>query len=94
MNEIANEKQPIGNKIRNRKDGLDPRKIKPGKYRHYKGADYQVINTVYHSETQELLVLYRPLYGQSALWVRPYDMFNELINVEGKMLRRFQAIEE
>lgn len=72
---------------------LDCRKIKPGKYRHYKGRDYHVIDTVYHSETQELLVLYRPLYGEMALWVRPFDMFEELLEFDGKLVKRFQWIE-
>ena len=72
---------------------LDTRKIKPGKYKHYKGAEYEVMDTAYHSETQELLVLYRPLYGEGALWVRPYDMFTESVNINGQDVARFQLIE-
>ena len=72
---------------------LDQREITPGKYKHYKGAEYQVIDTAYHSETQELLVLYRPLYGEGALWVRPYDMFIESVQVNGEQLARFQLLE-
>lgn len=72
---------------------LDPRNIKPGKYLHYKGSEYQVLGTVYHSETEELLVLYRPLYGEGALWVRPYDMFTEYVDCNGKSVLRFQPID-
>lgn len=75
------------------KGRLDSRTIKPGVYRHYKGNEYRVIDTAYHSETEELLVLYRPLYGESALWVRPFDMFTEEIDVNGKAVNRFQWIE-
>ena len=73
---------------------LDLRTQICGKYRHYKGNEYQVLGTTYHSETQELMVLYRPLYGDRALWVRPYDMFNEQIQVEGRIVARFALIEE
>jgi len=65
-------------------------KIKPGIYRHYKGKDYEVIDTVTHSETMEALVLYRTLYGEYDLWVRPYDMFTESITLNGKSVQRFQ----
>ncbi|TQV86882.1 DUF1653 domain-containing protein [Aliikangiella coralliicola] len=71
---------------------LDNRTIAPGKYRHYKGPEYEVIDTVYHSETEELMVLYRPLYGEPALWVRPFDMFSEQIEVNGRKLFRFEKI--
>ena len=69
--------------------------IKAGLYRHYKGAQYQVIGTVRHSETEEELVLYRALYGEKGLWVRPLVMFTETVLVDGKQQPRFayQAIE-
>ncbi len=51
------------------------REILPGKYRHFKGNYYQVIGVATHSETQEKLVVYQPLYGEGGLWVRPYEMF-------------------
>jgi hypothetical protein len=77
---------------------LDKRNIKPGKYQHFKGALYQVIDTVYHSETQELMVLYKPLYGeqteQQQLWVRPYDMFVETVERDGQSLARFEWVSE
>ena len=51
------------------------REILPGKYRHFKGNYYQVIGVATHSEIQEKLVVYQPLYGEGGLWVRPYEMF-------------------
>ena len=63
--------------------------IKAGIYRHYKGAQYQVIDTVRHSETEEELVLYRALYGAKGLWVRPLAMFKEEVLVHGKPVARF-----
>ena len=63
--------------------------IKAGIYRHYKGAQYQVIDTVRHSETEEELVLYRALYGAKGLWVRPLAMFKEEVLVHGKTVARF-----
>ncbi|MCR8921757.1 DUF1653 domain-containing protein [Dasania sp. GY-MA-18] len=63
--------------------------IKPGIYRHYKGQNYQVYEVATHSETEELLVVYRPLYGDKALWVRPLTMFTETVCIEGKSLPRF-----
>jgi hypothetical protein len=63
--------------------------IKAGLYRHYKGAQYQVIDTVRHSETEEELVLYRALYGAKGLWVRPLAMFTEAVLVDGNLVARF-----
>jgi hypothetical protein len=63
--------------------------IKAGLYRHYKGAQYQVIDTVRHSETEEELVLYRALYGAKGLWVRPLVMFTEEVLVDGNLVARF-----
>lgn len=64
--------------------------IKPGRYRHYKGNDYEVIGIARHSETQEELVVYRPLYGERALWVRPLEMFRENVEVGGVSVPRFE----
>lgn len=66
--------------------------IIPGKYRHYKGNDYQVYGVAKHSETQEPLVLYRALYGSFDLWVRPLDMFKESVHVNGEEILRFSLI--
>ena len=71
---------------------LKTKAMKPGKYRHYKGNEYQVIDLATHSETEEKLVLYHPLYGEQALWVRPLDMFEEMVEVEGKQVPRFQYV--
>lgn len=61
----------------------------PGLYRHYKGMLYEVIDTVRHSETLEPMTLYRALYGQRGLWVRPAAMFLENVWVDGQMRPRF-----
>lgn len=63
--------------------------IKAGLYQHYKGAQYRVIDTVRHSETEEELVLYRALYGEKGLWVRPLVMFTETVLIDGKEVPRF-----
>ena len=68
--------------------------IKPGIYRHYKNKLYEVIDVATHSESLEQLVVYRPLYGESKLWVRPLDMFNEEVFVEGQQMKRFTFIEK
>jgi hypothetical protein len=60
-----------------------------GRYRHYKGGEYEVVGVARHSETLEALILYRPLYNQSGLWVRPYAMFFEQIEREGRTQPRF-----
>ena len=66
----------------------------PGLYRHYKGGLYEVIDTVRHSETLEPMTLYRALYGQRGLWVRPAAMFLENVWVDGKMQPRFERCSE
>lgn len=53
--------------------------LEKGLYRHYKGKYYEVLGTAKHSETGELLVVYRPLYGEQGLWVRPLEMFDETL---------------
>ena len=63
-----------------------------GLYRHYKGGEYEVIGVARHSETLEPLVLYRPLYNASGLWVRPHAMFFEHIEFEGQLQPRFAPI--
>ncbi len=66
--------------------------IKPGRYRHFKGNEYDVIGIVRHSESLQELVLYRALYGDGGLWVRPADMFGERIERDGKRMPRFEYI--
>ncbi|WP_372883253.1 DUF1653 domain-containing protein [Psychromonas sp.] len=65
------------------------KEIKSGKYRHYKGNFYQVEGIATHSESEEKMVVYRPLYGNQSLWVRPLDMFIEEVEVDGKKQARF-----
>ena len=71
-------------------DDLNPLPaLTAGLYRHYKGGEYEVLGVVRHSETLEPLVLYRPLYNDSGLWVRPYTMFTEQIAINGQNRPRF-----
>lgn len=66
--------------------------ITPGLYRHYKGKEYRVIDIATHSETREKLVVYRALYGDFDVWVRPLAMFDEEVEVDGQRMKRFQRI--
>jgi len=66
----------------------------PGLYRHYKGALYRVLDCVRHSETEEVLVLYRALYGDFDLWVRPVTMFMETIERNGQVIARFDRLND
>jgi hypothetical protein len=66
--------------------------MKTGIYEHYKGNRYEVIDTVRHIETEELMVLYRTMYGDEELWVRPYTMFFEEVEVNGKLTPRFKFV--
>ena len=68
--------------------------IKLGKYRHFKGNEYEVIATAKHSETLEELVVYRALYGAGEVWVRPAKMWNERVERNGQTVQRFTYIEE
>ncbi|MBQ6600952.1 MAG: DUF1653 domain-containing protein [Clostridia bacterium] len=68
--------------------------IKKGKYRHFKGNEYEVIGIARHSETLEETVVYRALYGDYGLWVRPASMWNEVVIHNGKEVKRFELIEE
>lgn len=66
--------------------------LQMGKYRHYKGGEYDVIGVARHSETEEEMVVYRPQYGERGLWVRPLGMFIETVTVDGKEVPRFDYI--
>ena len=68
--------------------------IKPGRYRHFKGKEYEVLGVARHSETEEELVVYRALYGDFGLWVRPVSMWNETVERDGKTFRRFTYLGE
>lgn len=68
--------------------------IKPGRYRHYKGKDYEVLGVARHSESEEEYVVYRQLYGEGGLWIRPMGMFLELVSVDEAIVPRFRRLEE
>ena len=68
--------------------------IKPGKYRHFKGNLYEVIGIAHHSETMEEMVVYRALYAEHGLWVRPASMWEEVVDRDGYHGPRFQYVEE
>ena len=68
--------------------------IKPGKYRHYKGNEYEVYDIAKHSETLEDMVVYRAQYGEHGLWARPAGMWEEIVNVDGKEVVRFAKIQD
>ena len=67
--------------------------LKIGRYRHYKGGEYDVIGIARHSETDEDMVVYRPLYGEQGLWVRPLSMFEESVTIAGEVVPRFRYID-
>ena len=64
-----------------------------GRYRHYKGHDYSVVGFARHSETEEVMVLYVPLYGEGGYWVRPLAMFTESVIHEGRQVPRFALVD-
>ncbi|MEL7564871.1 MAG: DUF1653 domain-containing protein [Dehalobacterium sp.] len=67
--------------------------IKIGKkYRHFKGKEYLVLHIAKHSETMEEMVVYQALYGEMGIWVRPLEMFLEQVNVNGKIISRFEEV--
>jgi len=66
--------------------------VESGRYRHYKGNEYEVIGMARHSETHEMMVVYRPLYGDGGLWVRPAAMFAENVTIDGKIQPRFARL--
>ncbi len=68
--------------------------IRLGKYRHFKGGEYEVVGIAKHSETQEEMVVYRALYGDGELWVRPASMWTERVERDGKSYQRFTYIGE
>ena len=68
--------------------------FKPGRYRHYKGNEYELLSLAKHSETLEDMVVYRAMYGEYGVWVRPASMWNEAIERDGKHMRRFTYIGE
>ena len=71
-----------------------PDQIRPGRYRHFKGNEYEVLFVARHSETLEPMVVYRALYGEGGVWVRPASMWNETVVRDGKSFRRITPVEE
>jgi hypothetical protein len=67
--------------------------VRQGRYRHFKGSEYTVLDVALHSETMEEFIVYRPEYGDRALWVRPKQMFLETVETEGRIVPRFAYIE-
>ena len=67
--------------------------LAPGRYRHYKGGEYEVLAVARHSETLEAMVVYRPLYNDSGWWVRPFGMFTGTLEVDGAVRPRFERID-
>jgi len=71
-----------------------PTRVTPGIYRHYKGNEYRVIAIARHSETEEEMVVYRCLYGDHSLWVRPLSLFRDTVLVDGREQPRFTLVTE
>jgi hypothetical protein len=69
-------------------------RLRPGRYRHFKGGEYEVLGVARHSEGLEDMVVYRPLYNNSGLWVRPLSMFMESVERDGKVQPRFDYMDE
>ena len=68
--------------------------IKPGRYRHFKGNEYEVLGVARDSETMHQFVVYRALYGERGLWIRPLEMFVSRVEREGRSMPRFEYIDE
>ena len=68
--------------------------FKPGRYRHFKGNEYELLYLAKHSETQEDMVVYRALYGEHGVWVRPASMWSEVVERDGMRMKRFSYIGE
>ena len=74
-------------------EGVSASPPAPGRYRHFKGAEYEVLGTARHSETEEVLVVYRPVAAKDdGLWVRPLEMFTETVEHEGRTVPRFAPL--
>ena len=63
-------------------------------YKHYKGGLYKVLYLAKHTETEEIMVVYKSLYGNNDIWCRPLSMWNDLIEIDGKIVKRFQLVKE
>ena len=96
MKHFRNEDKSAGNGVENTDLLRDYEKaaemIPAGRYRHFEGDEYEVLGIARHSETEEPMVVYRALYGDGGLWVRPADMWNETIERDGKTFKRFEKL--
>lgn len=81
---------PVFNAIDSSSSSTGMPSIPLGSYRHYKGPMYSLLGFARHSETQEWMVLYVPLYGDGGYWVRPYSMFVEKVELDGESVERFK----
>jgi hypothetical protein len=86
------EKPEKTEKAENEVKELTPQEITPGRYRHFKGNEYEVYGFAKDSETGEKMVIYQAMYGEQEVWVRPYKMFQEIIERDGKKMRRFEKL--
>ena len=68
--------------------------VRPGRYHHYNGNEYPIIGVARHSETEKELVVYRQEYGDRSFWVRPLAIYVESVEVDGRVVRRFECVEE
>lgn len=68
--------------------------IRIGRYRHFKGSEYRVLCLATHSETEETMVVYQKLYGDHGIWVRPVEMWNEMVLHQGIQVKRFEYVGE
>lgn len=68
--------------------------LKPGRYRHFKGNEYELLYVAHHSETLEEMVVYRALYGEGGIWVRPAHMWSEIVETDGVSVPRFSYLEK
>jgi hypothetical protein len=71
---------------------MPPSPVRPGRYRHFKGNEYKVLGAARHSETRDWYVVYRPLYGDGGMWVRPLAMFAETVTHDGREVPRFEYL--
>lgn len=77
-----------------KREGSDMEEIRPGRYRHFKGKEYEVLFLAKHSETLEEMVVYRQLYGEHGVWVRPASMWNETVERDGVSFSRFTFVSD
>ena len=90
---VKSHRESVKTKKQEEREELSEEEITLGKYRHFKGNEYEVLGFAKDSESTNKVVIYQALYGDKELWVRPYDMFKEIIERDGKKIRRFTKID-